>query len=767
LLLAILGPLGGTAAAQIPNGSFEDAPNHLNGWVVGPGARVEALVGSDFGSTPVPVPDGNWLTLISNGPGNVPTAPGGDFDGNGTGDNDSSTLSTTFTTVASGERLSFAWAFVTDEVGPGGQGQAQYDDLFDISIDGISLVRGSVRKPGGLSPFPDTVAYDGQRYTVNSSGLTDNSDFGSAAGGGRTPFQQVCITISDPGTYTLQFLVADQADSVFDSGLLVDDVRVGTTCNPTVQVTQSDQTLTSLKGGSLVFTAVNNGTASSSGDGTTLAFRSNGDYAGDNPGLQEQIWLARRSGTAFGISRLTAAVDEQFGDPDISADGRWLAFASTADLGPPGNADRNLEIFRYDIANGTFLQLTDTAGCANEQPSINDGGGRVAFVSDCDLGFSASSAEIVYWDGTFRGVDTSGCESRDPRVARDSVGRYVTFVTDCDGPYGASNPDRSLEVVQWDTQTELYLEVTVTPAGHFSDGVFSNADGRFLSLISDADHQAGENPAGDWVVFRYDRLADSFLQLVDPDPDRLFISSAIDPSGLFVAAERVDVLTAAFDVVLVDAMNPRTELPVALGSASVFNSFPAVGVWVNSPQVVFWSNGDTSGNNPDVNSEIWTSGPTFDPPDISVLCSTPNLPIPDQNGAGVRDVIAVATPGMLVDVDVSLRIEHSRIGDLWIVLTHLDTGTSVRLIDRPARPPGAGCSGDDIDATLDDEAAAAAEDECVTPGPVSISGRFSPHRALSAFDGEDLAGDWELRVSDRRRSNMGTFVEWCLIPATQ
>ena len=118
--------------------------------------------------------------------------------GNQSVDYDSSTLSTTFTTVTADETLSFQWAFLTDEVGPGGQGNLQYDDLFDITIDGISIVNGSVNKPGGSSPFPDTPPYDGLRYTVSSSGLTDGSDFGTATGGGRIAFQSASIAIADP-----------------------------------------------------------------------------------------------------------------------------------------------------------------------------------------------------------------------------------------------------------------------------------------------------------------------------------------------------------------------------------------------------------------------------------------------------------------------------------------------------------------------------------------------------------------------------------------
>jgi hypothetical protein len=754
-------------SAQIVNGSFEDAPDHLAGWTLGPGARVEALQAGDFTPNPIVPPDGSWFALVSTGPGDV-SGPGGDFDGNGTADADGSTLSTVFTTTVADECLSFEWAFLTDELGPGQQGAGLYDDLFDVRIDGISVARGSVNKPGGSSPFNDTVAYDSLRHTVNSSGPTDNSDFGTAPGGGATAFQRVCISIADPGTYTLEFRVADQADTIYDSGILLDAVEVSSACDPTIQVTNSSESIVEAKGGALVFTAVTNRRAAISGDGATLAFSSNGNYAGDNPSLQDQIWVATRNGPAFDISRVTASVGADFGDPSIGASGRWLAFASTGDLAPPGNGDGNAEIFRHDRATGALLQITDTAGCTNSSPTINDDGSRIAFASDCDLGFGATGPEIVIWDGTFRGIDTTGCQSRDPRISRDATGRYVTFVTDCDGEYpGTSNPDGGLEILQWDTLTDLYLEVTDTPAGFANDGIATSSDGRFVSFVSNADHEVGENPAGAFVVFRHDRSTGSFLQLVAADPLAFYTMTAIDDSGTYVAVERLDIPTGVFDLYLLDSTVPGTPFLLAAGSATVSNSFPSVAVAAGRPLVAFLSNGDFSGNNPDANTEIWTTGAAFEPPDAAIFCSTPDLAIPDMDNAGVTDVISVPVAGILADLDVSVRIEHTFVGDLRVRLRHLDTGTTANIIDRPGRPPGAGCSGDDIDTTLDDEATSPVENQCVRPGPIAIEGAFSPDKPLSRFDGEDLLGNWELQVSDRGRSDLGTLIEWCLVATTQ
>jgi len=754
--------------AQVTNGSFEDAPNHLNGWTIGPSARVEALQASNFGPNSLPVPDGSWYALLSTGPGNVPGAPGGDFDSNGTGDFDSGTLSTTFTTTVANESLRLQWAFLTNEVGPGGQGSLQYDDLFDITIDGSSIINGSVNKPGGSSPFPDTVAYDSLRYTVNSTGLTDGSDFGTAAGGGAIEFQFLCISVANPGTYTLQFLIADQADSTYDSGLLVDAVEVASSCDPTMQITDSIGALLVVKDGSFVFRAVSNGRAATSRSGMAIAFRSNGNYNGDNPNLQEQIWLATPNGATFDIARVTAFVGADLGDPGISGNGQWLAFASNGDLLPPGNADANYEIFRYDRDNGIFSQITDTSGCTNDQPTINDDGSRVAFLSDCNLGFGGGDDEIVLWDGSFRGIDTSGCVNRLPWISRDLAGRYVTLITDCDGQYpGTSNSDRGTEILQWDTVTDLYRQITNTPAGFSNDTSSSSADGRFVAFVSTADHEAGQNPAGDLVAFRYDTVGGSFLQLTDPDPLGLLTFSAIDDTGAFIAVERFDLLTSAFEIDLVDAAAPRTLLSVIGGSAGVASNFPAVAIAGDRTVVAFQSNGDFSGNNPDANIELWMGGGTFVPPTPSIYCSSPNIAIPDRNNQGVTDIITVPDTGLLTDLDLYVRIQHTHVGDLWVTLRNMDTGTQRRMINRPGAPPGFGCSGDDIETTLDDEAGTNVDDECITPGPIAIEGFLQPDRSLDIFDGEDMAGTWRLQVADRQRQNTGYFLEWCLVPTTQ
>ena len=140
-----------------------------------------------------------------------------------------------------------------------------------------------------------------------------------------------------------------------------------------------------------------------------------------------------------------------------------------------------------------------------------------------------------------------------------------------------------------------------------------------------------------------------------------------------------------------------------------------------------------------------------------------SLAIPDDDPLGVSDTRTVAEDALISDLNVSVKITHGWVGDLGVRLQHVDTGTAVDLIDQPGVPTSSfGCSGDDIDATLDDEAAAAAEDACAAGSP-AIGGELVPNAALSLFNGQNLAGSWTLTALDSSLGVSGTLDEWCLV----
>ncbi len=146
-------------------------------------------------------------------------------------------------------------------------------------------------------------------------------------------------------------------------------------------------------------------------------------------------------------------------------------------------------------------------------------------------------------------------------------------------------------------------------------------------------------------------------------------------------------------------------------------------------------------------------------------CSQPGVPIPDNNPAGVSDSLSLSG-GILTDLDLEIVTTHTWVGDLIYRLEHVDTGTSVVVIDRPGLPlinATFGCDADNIDVTLDDAAATSVEDQCSAGSP-GIGGTHMPNNPLAAFNGESAAGTWTLTVSDNAGADLGTFDEWCLLP---
>ena len=121
-------------------------------------------------------------------------------------------------------------------------------------------------------------------------------------------------------------------------------------------------------------------------------------------------------------------------------------------------------------------------------------------------------------------------------------------------------------------------------------------------------------------------------------------------------------------------------------------------------------------------SPTWAIGP---------FCRSPSVPIPDTE-TGISDDLVVSATNTISDLDVSVDISHTFVGDLVVTLTHVDTGTSVIIIDRPGTDPNIGnngCSSDNIVATLDDEAASPVENECA-PTPPHYRGHLQPEQSL-------------------------------------
>jgi hypothetical protein len=181
--------LAGAAEAGPINPGFESGD--LTGWV--PGGNGSALVTGAFaGLTPT---EGVFFALVSSGPSDVG------------GDNvpDSASLtSLPFVVADPGGLLSLSFNFLTADF---------LDDSYEISLtrNGSTttvLASGTVGS-STLSPTPlgFAVAPDGSTFVDQTGFITLNTQLLA-------------------GLYTLQFVVSDDFDGGFDSGLLIDNITV-------------------------------------------------------------------------------------------------------------------------------------------------------------------------------------------------------------------------------------------------------------------------------------------------------------------------------------------------------------------------------------------------------------------------------------------------------------------------------------------------------------------------------------------------------------
>ena len=111
----------------------------------------------------------------------------------------------------------------------------------------------------------------------------------------------------------------------------------------------------------------------------------------------------------------------------------------------------------------------------------------------------------------------------------------------------------------------------------------------------------------------------------------------------------------------------------------------------------------------------------------------PALAIPDADPRGAQSAIAIQDGGKLGDIEVDIALRHSYRGDLLIELV-APSGRGVVLHNR------AGGAADDLRATFD---------QSTTP-------------ALAALLGEEIRGEWLLRVRDLAAMDSGTLESWTL-----
>jgi Tol biopolymer transport system component len=239
-------------------------------------------------------------------------------------------------------------------------------------------------------------------------------------------------------------------------------------------------------------------------------------------------------------------------DPAISADGRYVAFTSSASNLVTGDENGTDDVFVRDRATGTTKRVSAALdglsyGLPASRPSISADGRytayeangtdgehyvRLVYLYDAVTGTTARIPTAL--DG---GVPDDSCTS--PQVSQD--GRFVFFVCAA-GNVVAGPPSRMIRVLVYGIRTGRISPAVTTVDGGEPDGPciapVISADGRFVSFISGASNLV-EGPAWGWQAYRFDRdTGETVLVSVRPEAGSTPLGADLcwmSPDGDYVA----------------------------------------------------------------------------------------------------------------------------------------------------------------------------------------------------------------------------------------
>lgn len=205
------------------------------------------------------------------------------------------------------------------------------------------------------------------------------------------------------------------------------------------------------------------------------------------------------------ISRtLAAEADGESGNPAISANGQYAAFASSASNLVGGDTNSQADVFLYRLSDGAITRVSVSSGGAqgdddSYMPALSADGRYVAFesmASNLVSGDTNSRTDIFVHDRvsgvTSRvSVNSEGTQgfnhSYFPSISAD--GRYVAFLSDAPNLVSGDNNNKR-DLFVHDRQTSQTRRVSVSSGGaqandRAEDGKISG-DGRFVVFASEA-----------------------------------------------------------------------------------------------------------------------------------------------------------------------------------------------------------------------------------------------------------------------------------------
>ncbi|HET6954653.1 MAG TPA: hypothetical protein VFI47_30090 [Acidimicrobiales bacterium] len=267
-----------------------------------------------------------------------------------------------------------------------------------------------------------------------------------------------------------------------------------TTTSSTVLPPQPDGTITRVTNGAVGQASGDSEGPAISADGRYIAFSSSAPdlVSGDTNGVGDVFVWDR------GTSTMTRITDGDRGShsPAISADGRYIAFASSATDLVAGDVNGVYDVFLWDATSGTTTRITDGNG-DSWGASISGDGRQIAFESAAsnlvpgDSNDTNDKPDIFVWEadtGTTTRITDSANASYFPAISAD--GGHITFYA------FASNevPDDTngwWDVFVWEVETGTTTRITDGNENSLDPTI--SADGRYVTFWSAASNLVSDN----------------------------------------------------------------------------------------------------------------------------------------------------------------------------------------------------------------------------------------------------------------------------------
>lgn len=280
---------------------------------------------------------------------------------------------------------------------------------------------------------------------------------------------------------------------------------------------------------------------------------------GDTGGRQDVFVRDRTLGTTRRVSVSSAGVQANGGsdDPVISGDGRFVAFSSVASNLVGGDTNGVKDIFVHDRTIGTTRRVSVNssgmeANGASGSPSVSADGRFVAFLSSATnlVGGDTNSDTDIFVRSRATGTtgrvsvsvdeDQGNGSSSDPTISAD--GRVVAFSSQAsnlvDGDTNGAR-DVFVRIRKVGTTTRVSVSSVGAQGNASSGGADLSAGGRFVVFSSSATNLIGSDTNGQTDVFLHDRQNDTTSRMSissgDVEGNGLSDSPSISANGQLVA----------------------------------------------------------------------------------------------------------------------------------------------------------------------------------------------------------------------------------------